>query len=796
MFCSPANLPERTEAYSHDLIIVVDAQKVRNITMPVRAYVQAMPVAAFSTWGKVVSPSKCVEPAEGMAYPQTVIDRVLPNGLLRGAAIQLLLGEEILLPFQSCDIDAIPITHSLPSPYDSRSFTAQLVPDDRGDAYDLGSAYSGKGAYLVRLGSLRLGSFALQLALDGVAVSASVPVLIVCPSGQYENGVGLCASCGDFDFPPRCESPGVTLETLDLTPGTWRATFNSTVIRPCVRSSGCVGGPGNATSSDSDSYCGTGYTGPLCSACELDYYWGFGQKCVACGNTDVSGSILLGVIFLIMAAISLTWLCRRRLQAGCQLYLHRFSRLFFRLFSGARLKIVWTTYQIIGSVAWGVNVSWPEPFKSFTSGLQALYFVAVGGECFSPSYNYYFKLLLMTLWPIVVSLLIFAAMATRIALVGRGDAKGNTAECKQLIKRSHWGAFIVLCYLVMPTNSVYLFRIFECDTGFGADGSVQVLRADYLLQCWVAEHHGMIAYSMIMICVYPIGINLLFLVLLLRNREAINPNRGSMAASIIDRNSQPQIKYLSFIYRHYKPSCFMFELVESARRLLLGGVYIFFSNSDSVNGFISFVIALIFFFIIRETMPFVSHTDNTLLIVAQLQIVLTFIGGFLLADRPFGLDESLLGWLLLIFDLGVVIVAVWMQYKHGSASVRTELQVWWAILAALHTYYYMAYIHTACTLRVPCPLQLMEHEFRDAEMALTLAEMRSDVDKLVTKLSVKEAKEAAEAGETVALVSGGDGAAQTTHASEMLMKVTELCSSVVLVGATVAAPIAWHLRRV
>ena len=66
----------------------------------------------------------------------------------------------------------------------------------------------------------------------------------------------------------------------------------------------------------------------------------------------------------------------------------------------------------------------------------------------------------------------------------------------------------------------------------------------------------------------------------------------------------------------------------------------------------------------------------------------------------------------------------------------------------------------------------MEHEFRDAEMALTLAEMRSDVDRLVIKLSVKEAKEAAEAGETVALVSGGDGAAQTTHASEMLMKVT------------------------
>jgi hypothetical protein len=384
VFCSPAGLPEQTEAYSHDLIILVDAQKDRNITMPVRAYVQAMPVAAFSMWGEIELPSKCVEPAEGAAYPQTVIDRVLPNGLLRGATIQLLLGDEILLPFQSCDIDAIPIMHSLPSPYDPRSFTAQLIPEDRGDAYDMGITYSGKGAYLVRLGSLRLGIFALQLALDGTAVSTSVPVLIVCPSGQFENGAGLCASCGDFDFPPRCESPGATLETLDLTPGTWRATFNSTVIRPCVRSSGCMGGPGNATSGNSDSYCDTGHTGPLCSACEMDYYWGFGQKCVSCGDTSVSGSILIGVIVLIVAAISLTWLYRRRLQSGCQQNLRQFSR----VFSGARVKIVWTTYQIIGSVAWGVNVSWPEPFKSFTSGLQALYFVAVGGECFSPSYNY------------------------------------------------------------------------------------------------------------------------------------------------------------------------------------------------------------------------------------------------------------------------------------------------------------------------------------------------------------------------------------------------------------------------
>ena len=98
------------------------------------------------------------------------------------------------------------------------------------------------------------------------------------------------------DHSRRYQEAGVTLETLDLTPGTWRSTFNSTVIRPCLRSSGCMGGPGNASSGDPDSYCGTGHTGPLCSGCDKGFYWGFGQKCVECGNTLMSGSVLAMVL--------------------------------------------------------------------------------------------------------------------------------------------------------------------------------------------------------------------------------------------------------------------------------------------------------------------------------------------------------------------------------------------------------------------------------------------------------------------------------------------------------------------
>ena len=73
----------------------------------------------------------------------------------------------------------------------------------------------------------------------------------------------------------------------------------------------------------------------------------------------------------------------------------------------------------------------------------------------------------------------------------------------------------------MPTNSVYLFRIFECDTGFGIDGSVEVLRADYLSQCWGTEHYAMIAYALVMIFVYPIGTPVLFGLVMFMQRRTL-----------------------------------------------------------------------------------------------------------------------------------------------------------------------------------------------------------------------------------------------------------------------------------
>jgi hypothetical protein len=159
--------------------------------------------------------------------------------------------------------------------------------------------------------------------------------------------------------------------------------------------------------------------------------------CAECTENLLGAAVGLGAIALAVVVLAVLLYCfRDRIKWVCMARLSSF----FRLFTGARFKIVWTTYQIIGSVGWGVGVQFPEPFKSFTAGLQLLYFVAVGGECFELGYNYYSKLLLMTLWPLAVVVLGLIACAFRLSCT-------TAAEKRDKVKEHFASMFIVLCYI-------------------------------------------------------------------------------------------------------------------------------------------------------------------------------------------------------------------------------------------------------------------------------------------------------------------------------------------------------------
>lgn len=89
---------------------------------------------------------------------------------------------------------------------------------------------------------------------------------------RYETVCSGCPECEegcdveDDNIFPACtevlensESVGlnVTLETLQIAPGYWRATSRSRVVRPCYKTEACIGGLTGAKG-----YCREGYEGP------------------------------------------------------------------------------------------------------------------------------------------------------------------------------------------------------------------------------------------------------------------------------------------------------------------------------------------------------------------------------------------------------------------------------------------------------------------------------------------------------------------------------------------------------
>ena len=138
--------------------------------------------------------------------------------------------------------------------------------------------------------------------------------------------------------------------------------------------------------------------------------------------------------------------------------------------------------------------------------------------------DFYFKVLLMTLSPIVVGVLLLL-YALRLKVLGR--------EWDNV-----YSVFLAGTYCVFPTVSQAVFQIFACDDDF--DHGETYLRLDYSVSCKGPSYGFLRAYGVLMTFVYPIGIPLMCKpwaeikvhVATRRRRGAVAPTpRGGRAAA-------------------------------------------------------------------------------------------------------------------------------------------------------------------------------------------------------------------------------------------------------------------------
>ncbi|CAM9902456.1 unnamed protein product [Phaeothamnion confervicola] len=123
-----------------------------------------------------------------------------------------------------------------------------------------------------------------------------------------------------------------------------------------------------------------------------------------------------------------------------------------------------------------------------------------------------------------------ADMAAKLAAARMVAAQ--MAAAKVVVAR-HKLVVLVLTFLIYSSVSTVIFQTFKCvNTGDG-----EYLRADLTLECYTAEHRCYMGFAGVMIFIYPVGIPLSFLWLLVRHRGRIAEMAAVLPADVSVSNS-------------------------------------------------------------------------------------------------------------------------------------------------------------------------------------------------------------------------------------------------------------------
>ena len=87
------------------------------------------------------------------------------------------------------------------------------------------------------------------------------------------------------------------------------------------------------------------------------------------------------------------------------------------------LKVIWSTFQITSTVAWNLNVIYPKPFSELLFTLSFLQLDFLSLDCARGETNYFARVLVVTLTPVVMAVAIAISMWCRLIVAAARSAR-------------------------------------------------------------------------------------------------------------------------------------------------------------------------------------------------------------------------------------------------------------------------------------------------------------------------------------------------------------------------------------
>jgi hypothetical protein len=303
--------------------------------------------------------------------------------------------------------------------------------------------------------------------------------------------------------------------------------------------------------------------------------------------------------------------------------------------------------QIISSIQWSTRAVWVDPFKSFSDimSLSQLDFANVLPIGCIFGYDLYQQVLTSTLVPVGL----FAVLRYSPLY---GSKWLSAGRCIYLIQ--------LIAFLVLPSTSLVLFKLFDC-TEF-PDGKAFVT-SDLSVECYTPTYTGYVVYSSFMLLLYPVGIPMAFFALLYPKRALIAERKG------MEPLSEKLHKY-RFLLEDYKPSHWHGEVVRSWMRVLLSGGVILFTPNTSSRAAYGSLFGLLFVLGLREYVPFAVPFNNALGLASQYQTFFTYVMAFIIVASPQGISQQSLGVVMLLANLVIFVMALKQQLKEAKRKAR------------------------------------------------------------------------------------------------------------------------------
>ena len=457
------------------------------------------------------------------------------------------------------------------------------------------------------------------------AVGASSAAQCVCDVGFYDKSTSgderRCTACS---VEMVCTGSGLTLASVPLAEHRWRLSNRTDDIHECDVDDGvsaCDGGSGG----EGASYCVDGHVGPRCAFCSnsSEYYDAERATCRACG--DLTGRAFQGLAVLVAVAIVLALLYRALLQAPAQLArinsaLSQLAAAMTQFGFQAKFKLAIGFFQVwtVRKSVYGVET--PEELSRWLSVFDFLGFDL--GVALFPSWaclgDLRWRIAFNALWPLGLMAAVCAALVSRELLMGRSARQSLLSSLRAAI-------FISFC--VIPSVTRSLFLAFQCES-FGFDDTTSPsetkshLTASINVECSSDEHGRFVALASVFIVIWPVGMPLLYAVLLHRCRRAVREHQPSGLS-----------RATHFLWKEYHDAYFWWELVELAKKLVLTNVLLLVDLENGQDKFLRLVFGLMICCIGLTLQliarPFRRPSDNALSSSTQLMLVMFFITALL-----------------------------------------------------------------------------------------------------------------------------------------------------------------------